>query len=88
MKKATADFLIEMLEDDEPGIIDSYSGRGCHGEETVAVKLESDPFKAMAGVVSSIFATPHFDPDDYPGVDYKDFESMRSDQLGKGYVIY
>ena len=90
MTKEAAEFILEMLDGSEidASIVENYSGRCMYGAETFAVKTDSSPGKTLATVLVGIFGIPGFETDDYPDVEYSDFQHLASDQLGLGYVIY
>ena len=93
MKQATAEFIRDMLDGvdgiSEVEIRDDYSGRGMLDKTTHAIVVDVSGFKALAIVLSSIFASMSFDLDDYPDVDWGDLGRLQSDSMSRdGSVIY
>ena len=88
MTNECADFLIDMLDgtDVEASIIKQYSYD--YQLTTLGLRVNKPPGKVLATVLSSIFAIPSFETDDYPEVSYQDFQNLKSDRLGLNYVIY
>ncbi|EKU97988.1 hypothetical protein Lepto7375DRAFT_7247 [Leptolyngbya sp. PCC 7375] len=72
----------------DASIVENYSGRCMYGTETFGVKTDASPGKTLAAVLVGILGIPSFETDDYPDVEYSDFQNLQSDTLGLGYVIY
>ena len=90
MKLSTAKFIVEMTEgtENECQLYEDYSGRGMFGDTTTGVTAQCGPAELLGTVLASIFATPQFETDDYPDIDYSDFEGIKSDSMGRGTIIY